>query len=121
MNTRYENFLKTLCPVLYKDDSYYIEIEEGWINLIINYSLKLEKLSFIQKNSKVRLDLIKEKFGKCVVYLDYATDEMDKLMNELEKESATICEKCGDSSDSVECAGPGWFKTLCADCRLSKA
>lgn len=59
---------------------------------------------------------IKEKFGLLRAYLRDATEAHAQLAIEAERESATICEDCGEPG-SLHRKTPGvWIRTLCRTC-----
>ena len=53
---------------------------------------------------------IKEKFGGLRFYIGDSNDILDKLINEAEIKSYTICETCGEPGTLRQ---KGWWKTLC--------
>lgn len=59
-----------------------------------------------------RASQVKEKFGSLRFYMNYSTPEMDKLIDEAEKESALTCEECGKSG-KPRSKGKGWLYTAC--------
>lgn len=125
MNENFERVLLTLCPTIYRDTDktlmcYGFSFSDGWFNLILNLSLKLENMSKMQKGAKIRIAQCKEKFGTLVVYSDNTTVEMSKIIREFEQRSEWICEFCGSQDKSVKTEGLGWIRTLCKDCRKSK-
>lgn len=84
------------------------ECEDGWYQLIHDFCEKA-------KNTDVYFTQIKEKFGRLVIYLSYATDELFDETCRIEDVSQTVCEICGkEGAMSVK---SGWYKTLCAECR----
>lgn len=61
---------------------------------------------------------VKEKFGGLRVYTTFATDEMDDLIREAEKESEVTCELCGDPG--VLRLDGGWYMTRCDKCAIDR-
>lgn len=57
---------------------------------------------------------VKEKFGTLRFYVDGGDEEVFRLIDVAEKESATICEACGAPGTLVS---KGWCSTLCESCR----
>jgi hypothetical protein len=53
---------------------------------------------------------VKEKFGGLRIYVDSAPKEFWDLLQNLEKESMTMCEVCGRAGSPRK---TGWIKTLC--------
>lgn len=56
---------------------------------------------------------VKEKFGVLHFYTNGFTDKMNKLVDEAEKASETICEFCGKPGKR---RNNGWIQTLCNKC-----
>lgn len=54
---------------------------------------------------------IKEKFGGLRFYINEGSDQMHARINEAEKESYLICEKCGEPGEHR--TDRGWWATLC--------
>lgn len=57
---------------------------------------------------------IKEKFGMLRIYVDGGDEEVERLIDEGELESATICELCGAPGAHSD---KGWCSTRCGPCR----
>ena len=85
-----------------------IECGEGWYNLIDYVSAKLEAL-----NQKLEVVQIKEKWGSIRLYLNISTDEADKIVEFVEKESETTCEICSKKGKLLT---DGWWKVRCHSC-----
>ena len=140
------------CPLLYSDRNksinesaiaWGIQCADGWFDLILELSVKLERLviSFIDENKNTipcmwcggkeqdkhincgpnkrfeprhpKADCVKEKFASLRMCLSYETDEMANLISEYEDRSQTICEDCGKTG-SVK--GKAWLRTQCDSC-----
>jgi len=85
----------------------------GWYNLIYDLSSKLEKLILALPEEgwkDYRACQVKEKFGMLRFYMTHSTDEMDKLIDEAENKSATICEECGEPG---KLRRGSWVRCLC--------
>lgn len=83
----------------------------GWKPLI-------DKIFEVMKNTDIKVEQVKEKFGGLRFYTDLSNDEVDEIISEAEAESFKTCEFCG-AKDDVTTEG-GWLKTLCKDCRKNK-
>lgn len=83
-----------------------IECGEGWKSLY-------EPLIDLCKQEGVEIAQIKEKFGTLRFYVASAPDHIYDAIDEAEKKSETMCEKCGDAG-SIKT--DGWMRTLCAKC-----
>jgi len=113
-------------PKLYAKLSYF-ECENGWINLIDELSGKLEEINNKYTNFEDRIYAVqvKQKFGGLRFYC-YSTENIakedyelkDKLIEEAEKASFTICEMCSKPATPVNIRG--WITTLCDQCRYTK-
>lgn len=56
---------------------------------------------------------IKEKYGTLRFYIGSASDAVFRRIDEAEKESSTVCERCGGPG---RLRGRGWVVTLCDKC-----
>ena len=119
MSPEYEKLIETVCPTLYTENSWGFSYGDGWFNITMKMSLKLEALAFEQLGPKVYVAQSKEKFGSLNVYLTYGTSEMQKIVNHYEKLSHSTCEECGDTGKTVNQKGKSnWIRTLCKECRF---
>jgi hypothetical protein len=101
--------------VVYEDGGYDRELAKdsvgkGWSTLIDAIFDKRDELKIDTKIVQV-----KEKYGGLRVYTgafydDAAYDEFDKFLIEIEKQSYTICEDCGNAGQLRE---GRWYRTLC--------
>ena len=89
------------------------ECGDGWMDLI--YRLSREISTYIES---IGLDIVatqvKEKFGTLRFYTDGGDEEVFRLIDAGEHESATICELCGAPGTL---AMKGWCSTRCSSCR----
>src|SRR4029078_4836825 len=60
---------------------------------------------------------VKEKFGTLRFYVDYASEEVYKMVAEAEALSAKTCEECGRPG---ELRTGGWLTTLVDGCHLEQ-
>lgn len=107
-----------------------IECGDGWFDLIWELSEKLEELenkkiaampaNEIAKNEladlinyKLNVVQVKEKMGDLRFYVDNATEEQWRLIQEYEKRSLSICEACGKPGKLYN---DGWLYVACEDC-----
>jgi len=77
----------------------------GWSSLVNRIFDKLESIE-----GTVKIIQVKEKFAGLRVYTDYVNDELQKVINEAERESFKMCETCGKSG---KVRGKGWYYTSC--------
>lgn len=91
-----------------------VEVEDGWKQLyqpIIDYIEEYNKST----NNPIEINQIKEKFGGIRIYLSYYTPELDKMIDEAEEKSFSICECCGKHIDN-QIIKNYWIYPLCEDC-----
>jgi hypothetical protein len=90
-----------------------VETGNGWFDLIWELSDALEKEILKQPKDKRVYHTamqVKEKYAQLRIYLTSYTDEMERLIDEAEEKSATICEICGKPG---KIRGTGWLYTAC--------
>lgn len=83
---------------------------DGWDELVTNLVCEINKT-----NSDVEVVQIKEKFGGLRFYYSNGNEAVQKLVNEAEIKSYTICQTCGKNGAS-QCVLSGWITTLCENC-----
>ena len=85
---------------------------DGWHEIL----LKLNKeLTIIDPDYRVLQ--FKEKFGTLRYYFSCkpgVAPLFSKIIQKAEKESSTVCERCGQPGST---GGTGWIRTLCEKCR----
>src|SRR3972149_11819745 len=86
---------------------------EVWYPLIEETLDKIEKEleNYPELKNDFEITQIKEKFGMLVIYTSFITDEIEKIIDEAENKSMTICEVCGESGELRE--RNHWLVTLC--------
>lgn len=101
------------------------ECGDGWFDLIWELSEKIEKLEntnesmdkkakrLLLGNNSINVVQVKEKFGGLRFYIDGGIKGCQKLVNEYESKSYTICEVCGKEG---KVRTGKWIKTLCDEC-----
>ena len=77
----------------------------GWADLVRRFYNAREALG-----TTVGVMQVKEKYGGLRIYTDYMHDELDEIITELERESFTICEECGEPG---QLRTGSWYRTLC--------
>lgn len=112
MNEENTRKLIEASPHLY-GDKFYFECNDGWFDILLEASLKIETIIRTYPET-MRQDLVasqvKEKYGTLRFYVSYYTEEIDEVIDVLERKSATICEVCG-CAGSVK--GGLWLYTAC--------
>ena len=88
-----------------KDPYCYCDCPDGWLPLVEQLIQDL-----ISKGWNKDLHQVKEKFGGLRFYTGGASDEMNKLIEEAEKQSFKICELCGAPGEPTSTS---WIRTLC--------
>ena len=89
-----------------------IDVGDGWYELIDNLC---DTLKDLQDGNMIIAAQIKEKFGGLRFYVYSANKKQFDAIDEAEKLSYKICEKCG-TKEGVSQTG-GWIKTLCENCK----
>ena len=86
-------------------------VGKGW------WSLLDEAQERLKKQGAVIFDY-KEKFGVLDIYADITNDEINEIINDIEKRSSHICEFCGKEGYTVKMKNGlgGWLKTVCSEC-----
>lgn len=82
------------------------QVGKGWHPI-------LEKL-YRKKPRDTVVVQVKEKFGGLRFYTGGTTEEFLDLIDEAEKASYVICERCGEKGEMRP--ELGWIKTLCDNC-----
>lgn len=98
-----------------------VDCGDGWFDLL--YTL-LEKIENIYSANNKSIDdfiisQIKEKYGELRFYASSDIPEVNKLIDEYEELSATICEDCGKSG-SLHTNSNGYMLTLCEECAVKE-
>lgn len=81
----------------------------GWEGIWRDFVKQLK-----EKDSTVEILDSKEKFGTLRVYLSSHSEDIDKLVEGLEKRSREICIDCGKPVEFV--ANDSWIVYLCGEC-----
>lgn len=112
MNTENTQKLLDAAPHLY-GSKFYFECGDGWFNLLMEASIKLEN-QILSYPESVRQDIVayqvKEKYGALRFYVSYYTEELDEIIDTAEKKSACVCETCGASG---KIRGSSWLYCAC--------
>ncbi len=82
-----------------------LAVGDGWAPLLEKAFKK-----FMLLENKPVLAQVKEKFGTLRLYLDYYSDEAEKIVREAEIESEHTCEICGEPGVLYT---KGWYVTWC--------
>lgn len=77
----------------------------GWSKLI-------EKIWLVLPNDVI-IEQIKEKFGGLRFYVANVSEEVMDYIHQVESESETVCENCGNPGKLY---ADGWWRTLCIEC-----
>jgi hypothetical protein len=88
------------------------ECGDGWMDRIyrLSQAISLHAESF---GLDIVATQVKEKFGTLRFYVDGGDEEVFRLIDAAEQESATICEVCGAPGTLVM---KGWCSTRCESC-----
>lgn len=86
-------------------------VGEGWHPLLVELHRRL-----VEVDPSYRVAQFKEKFGALRVYVDVSDpercDAAEAIVEEIERRSATVCERCGNPGALRQ--GP-WVQTLCQE------
>lgn len=97
-----------------------IECSAGWGVLLDKLCTDIE--SELDKDEQIkkefRIAQIKEKFGGLRFYTYSVSDKIDKLIDDAEERSFTVCETCGEKGELLKIRG--WMLTLCPKCGMEK-
>ena len=96
------------------------ECGDGWYRLLAELSLDLEDLILMEPantwDSYQAMD-VKEKYGSLVFSMHNSTDAMDDLVEDAERRSLRICERCGENGKLFD---EGWMKVRCDHCYMEE-
>lgn len=93
-----------------------IECDKGWHPLLKPIFDYIEEYNKDKDDEhKMQICQIKEKWAELCVYLNFYTDDVDKLIQKAEEEAANTCELCGNKNN-VGVSYGGWYVTKCHDC-----
>lgn len=99
-------------PLTLKHISYF-ECNEGWRDLLDNLCFVIEAKIKSSKLEDMYAVQVKEKFGTLRFYMTLSNDFIDGAINMAERQSAHICEICGNQGKTENLKG--MLKTLCKD------
>ena len=96
-----------------------IEHGYGWYGLTLPIIEEIRCYNEKNKKNKIRIDQIKEKFGKLRIYTSGGNhDYLNAMILKAGYESGYICEICGARGKNKEI--DGWYMTLCDEHRKAK-
>ena len=81
---------------------------DGWENLLAPILEEADRVD-------AEITQVKEKYGRMRVYFtpgSWDTDKLEEMIDQAEKDSATVCELCG--KPGVMFVKGQWLKTICA-------
>lgn len=96
-----------------------LETPETWYPILDKLFSEISKIIKEQNITFFRICQVKEKFGELRIYADGETPEIEKLIEEAEKEVSTVCSYCG-SNEAVNKCIKGWYQTICPSCEEKK-
>lgn len=99
-------------PGLYRRVKY-LEIPDGWVDLVYELSGRLEELINGDKTGLCCASQVKEKYGGLRFYMTVSSEKMDKIIDEYEERSRGMCQECGKPG---EIRVGSWVETLCEGC-----
>ena len=94
-----------------------VECRKGWYKLIEPIFKYIEDYNKDKENDNDKIVVLqcKEKWGGLIIYTNFGTDELHKMIDDAEEKSYGICEDCGSETD-VGMRITGWYTTMCLDC-----
>jgi len=81
-------------------------VGHGWYGLV-------DELFDLAEKENFQVTQVKEKYGSLRIYADFLNEEQDKILSDLERRSANMCEICGKAGEMI--SRGGWLKTRCKD------
>jgi hypothetical protein len=129
MNKNLNQELIDRFPKIFTDKSFFLEINDGWYNIIdklcgniqshIDWRIKSRE-TLLENNPhnfpippeipQVVAVQVKEKFGGLRFYYNGGDEYIRGVISMAESMSYVICEKCGKNGER---RSTGWIKTLC--------
>ncbi len=92
------------------------EVSKHWAPVLEKGFGDLSKIIKQEDLTDFRITQVKEKYGELVVNCLYYTDSIDEVIDTMEKEALTICEKCGSREGKHRTEGT-WFQVTCDACQ----
>jgi hypothetical protein len=83
-----------------------MSVGPGWHGLV-------DELFDLAEKENFQVAQVKEKFGSLRIYADFLKQGQDKILSDLERRSANMCEICGKAGEMI--SRGGWVKTRCKD------
>lgn len=96
-----------------------ITCSDGWFELLDLLCLDVQDHVDQSGCEQFEAAQVKEKFGELRFCSDGGDSVTDALVSKAERDSCTICERCG-SKEHVTTKGPGWIVSWCDKCRKEK-
>lgn len=122
MKEKLENKILEKYPELFKEEEtgmtvlWGIECNDGWYDLIDNLCKDIIMYCNSHNCPVPVVTQVKEKFGGLRFYTNGTVWEIDKMIEDAEKESYKICEECGSKQNVEMRKLHGWLTTLCDEC-----
>lgn len=90
------------------------ECGDGWMDLIWNLCLDIEKAMTDEEKKSFKVSQVKEKFAGMRFYTYGATEKVNELVQKACKKSYETCELCGAPSKVID--DSGWYYNMCEKC-----
>ena len=94
-----------------------VECDEGWHDIVKPLIDYVEKYNNEHPDDQIVILQVKEKFAHLEFYVDNATPELKKMIEEAQGKASRTCECCGDTTD-VGVTVSQWYKTICRKCAI---
>ena len=99
-----------------------VECGQGWYPLVKKAIAAVARYNGVHRPhpiyGPVEFTQIKEKYGELCIYLNYHPSKaLSEEIENIENESAYICEECGSTENVTTDYINGWIYTRCYNCR----
>lgn len=94
-----------------------VECDSGWYDIVRPLIDYVEKYNNEHPDDQIVILQVKEKFACLEFYVDNATPELKKMIEEAQYKASRTCECCGDTSD-VGKTFTQWYKIICRKCAI---
>lgn len=94
-----------------------VECLSGWKKLIKPLFDYIAEYNLNKPDhEQIQILQVKEKFAGLRFYVSHYTEELQKLIDDAEKKSYTVCEECGNEENVGVLKIGGWYYTRCRNC-----
>jgi len=112
---KYKRFIHPEKPMTECLMCFGFECGEGWFPIL---DLAFHEMNKLELPKGFEIIQVKEKYGTLRIYVNNYTDEIDRIIEEAEKNAEVTCELC--SARGMLHRRNGWLRTLCPTCAETK-